>query len=61
MPSRAQEISMPRTSPIPCRTAASVASSQPAVVSWSVSATTSSPACAADATSSPGGCVPSLT
>ncbi len=51
---------MPRTSPIPRRTAASTASCQPAVVSWSVSATTSRPACAADATSSAGGWVPSL-
>src|SRR3990170_9071444 len=58
MPSQTQEISVPRTSRRPLGSAAS-ASAHPRVVSWSVSATTSSPASAAAATSSAGVSVPS--
>ena len=58
MPSYTQEISAPRTSRSPDGSA-SVASAQPRVVSWSVSATTSRPAAAAARTRSAGVSVPS--
>src|SRR3954452_11371371 len=59
MPQACVEISTPGTSVTPVRGTAAAASSQPAVVSWSVSATTSSPAWAASASTSDGGDVPS--
>src|SRR6478735_149081 len=52
---------MPRTSPTPCSAAAAAASSQPPTVSWSVMASTSTPAAEADASSCDGVSVPSLT
>src|SRR5512144_1235498 len=54
------EISTPGTRLRRCRTAASAASPQPEVVSWSVSAIVVSPWCAASATTSAGARVPSL-
>ena len=53
------DTSVPRTSAMPCRRAAAAACDQPAVVSWSVRATTSSPAAAASATTCAGAPVPS--
>ena len=60
----AAEISAPGTSAMrrpcaACAVSAAAAAGQPAVVSWSVSATTSRPACLARAPSSEGGVVPS--
>lgn len=60
MPSRiVQVISMPGTNATPSATAVSPASRQPAVVSWSVSAKTSTPASWAERATSPGVWVPS--
>ena len=59
MPRTWQEISAPGTRVTPRRRAASAASAQPAVVSWSVSASTSRPASAAAATTAAGASVPS--
>ena len=56
-----QEISIPGTSATPCSRAATAASAQPSVESWSVRATTSSPASAAEAITAPGAWVPSET
>ena len=50
---------MPGTSPMPSSRALAEASAQPAVWSWSVNATTSSPAAAAAVTRSAGDSVPS--
>ena len=55
----AVDTSRPFTRRMPTRSAASCASSHPTVVSWSVSATTSSPAFFAFSTSSVGVSVPS--
>ena len=52
---------MPGTSSMPQRSACALASAQPAVESWSVRATASSPAAAAARTSSAGLSVPSET
>jgi hypothetical protein len=57
-PSISHEISAPRTRVSPAGRA-STAATQPEVVSWSVSATTSSPAAAAERTRSAGSSVPS--
>ena len=51
---------MPGTSRMPWRRAAAVASSQPSVVSWSVSASVVRPASTAQATTCAGGSVPAL-
>ena len=53
--------SMPGTSVRPVPTAAAEASAQPAVLSWSVRATVSSPARTADAINAAGASVPSDT
>src|ERR1700722_17504702 len=58
-PPKRQEISAPGTTRTPYRSPAEAAASQPAVVSWSVSAITSRPALAALASSSDGVSVPS--
>src|SRR6266568_1074291 len=58
-PPKRQEISAPGTTRTPCRSPAEAAASQPAVVSWSVIAMTSSLAEAALASSSDGVSVPS--
>ena len=57
-PGTTQENSAPRTSDMPAGSAATAAS-HPPVVSWSVRASTSTPAAAAAATSSAGESVPS--
>jgi hypothetical protein len=59
MPPASVEISVPRTSATPVALTALAASSQPAVVSWSVSAITSTAARWAARISSPGVSVPS--
>ena len=55
------ESSMPGISPMPTSRAVAIASAQPAVESWSVSASPASPASDASATTAPGVCVPSDT
>ena len=57
---RVHETSMPGTSVTPWARAAALASTQPRVVSWSVSARVSSPAATAWATTTAGASVPSL-
>src|SRR5947209_19446094 len=59
MPRACVEISVPGTRVTPVAGTAAAASAQPAVVSWSVRATTSSPAEAASSSTAAGGEVPS--
>ncbi len=60
LPRRLHDTSMPGTSRMPCARAASLASAQPSVVSWSVRASVLSPASTARCTTTDGASVPSL-